>query len=134
MLASATFPTTADGYAHLLAWACEHGTLRRAGVEGTSSYGAALTRHLLAAGIAVSEVNRPDRAARRRRGKTDTLRCRSGRPCRPLRPGHRDREDRQRTSRDDAHAPAGQDLRGQSPNPGRQPTQSRPGPRRPGPA
>ncbi|WP_232295546.1 IS110 family transposase, partial [Parafrankia sp. EUN1f] len=73
LLASATFPTTADGYAHLLAWAREHGTLRRAGVEGTSSYGAALTRHLLAAGIAVSEVNRPDRAARRRRGKTDTL-------------------------------------------------------------
>lgn len=26
LLASATFPTTADGYAHLLAWACEHGT------------------------------------------------------------------------------------------------------------
>ncbi len=73
LLASATFPTTADGYAHLLAWACEHGTLRRAGIEGTSSYGAALTRHRLAAGIAVSEINRPDRAARRRRGKTDAL-------------------------------------------------------------
>ena len=34
------------GYQQLLAWARGFGPLRRAGVEGTSSYGAALTRHL----------------------------------------------------------------------------------------
>jgi transposase len=47
--------------------------LRRAGVEGTGSYGAALTRHLRAAGVEVIEVNAPDKTTRRRRGKTDTL-------------------------------------------------------------
>jgi transposase len=42
-------------------------------VEGTGSYGAALARHLRAAGVEVIEVNAPDKATRRRRGKTDTL-------------------------------------------------------------
>ncbi|MCK9904970.1 transposase [Parafrankia colletiae] len=73
VLGTAAFPTTAAGYQQLLAWAHEHGTLRRAGVEGTGSYGAALARHLHIAGVTVLEINRPDRAARRRRGKTDTL-------------------------------------------------------------
>jgi len=61
------------GYHQLLAWARSFGTLRRAGVEGTGSYGAALTRHLQAAGITVIEVNQPDKATHRRRGKTDTI-------------------------------------------------------------
>jgi transposase len=43
----------------------------RAGVEGTASYGAALNRTVRGEGITVIEVNRPDRAERRRRGKTD---------------------------------------------------------------
>jgi transposase len=68
-----SFPTTTIGYQQLLTWASGFGTLRRAGVEGTSSYGAALTRHLLAAGVRVIEVNAPDKATRRRRGKTDTI-------------------------------------------------------------
>jgi transposase len=42
-------------------------------VEGTGSYGAALTRYLRRQHITVVEVNRPDRAARRRHGKTDTI-------------------------------------------------------------
>ncbi len=42
-------------------------------MEGTGSYGAALTRYLHAEGISVVEVNRPDRATRRRRGKTDAV-------------------------------------------------------------
>jgi transposase len=33
------FPTTTIGYQQLLAWAGGFGTLRRAGIEGTSSYG-----------------------------------------------------------------------------------------------
>jgi transposase len=40
-------------------------------VEGTGSYGAALARFLAANGQVVVEVNRCDRAARRRRGKSD---------------------------------------------------------------
>jgi transposase len=71
--ASRSFPTTKAGYQQLLAWAYSFGTLRRAGVECTGSYGAALTRHLQAAGITVIEVNQPDKATHRRRGKTDTI-------------------------------------------------------------
>ena len=72
-LGSTNVPATADGYQALLAWVATFGVLRRAGVEGTGSYGAALTRHLQAAGVTVIEVNAPDKATRRRRGKTDTL-------------------------------------------------------------
>jgi transposase len=68
-----TFPASAAGYQELLAWAGTFGILRRAGVECTGSYGAALARHLRAAGIEVIEVNQPDKATRRRQGKTDTL-------------------------------------------------------------
>jgi transposase len=42
-------------------------------VECTGSYGAALARYLRAAGVEVIEVNQPDKATRRQRGKTDTL-------------------------------------------------------------
>ena len=68
-----TFPATAAGYQALLAWAGTFGVLRRAGVECTGSYGAALARYLRAAGVEVIEVNQPDKATRRRRGKADTL-------------------------------------------------------------
>jgi hypothetical protein len=71
--ASHSFPTTMAGYHQLLVWARTFGTLRRAGVECTGSYGAALTRHLQTAGITVIEVNQPDKATHRRRGKTDTI-------------------------------------------------------------
>jgi len=73
LLGSKAFPATADGYAALLAWARGHGPVHQAGVEGTSSHGTALNRYLRRQGIQVIEVNRPDRAARRRRGKTDHL-------------------------------------------------------------
>ena len=43
------------------------------GVEGTGSYGAGLVRFLAAAGQRVLEVNRPDRATRRRLGKSDPV-------------------------------------------------------------
>lgn len=68
-----SFPATADGYRQLVAWARSFGALRRAGVECTGSYGAALTRCLRAEGIEVTEVNQPDKAERRRRGKTDAI-------------------------------------------------------------
>ena len=73
VLGDKRFPTTAAGYRHLLNWAREHGDLRRAGVECTSSYGAALTRYLLGEGVTVIEVGFPDKATRRRRGKTDEI-------------------------------------------------------------
>jgi len=72
-VASRSFPTTVAGYHQLVAWARTFGTLRRAGVECTGSYGAALTRQLRAAGVNLIEVNQPDKATRRRRGKTDTI-------------------------------------------------------------
>jgi transposase len=64
-LGELSVPTTAKGYERLLRWAERFGPLRCAGVEGTSSYGAGLARHLGAKGIEVLEVERPER---RRRG------------------------------------------------------------------
>ena len=64
-------PTTEKGYEGLLTWAQGFGHVGRAGVEGTSSYGAGLARHLKAAQIPVFEVERPKRRHLRRRGKSD---------------------------------------------------------------
>jgi transposase len=68
-----SFPATAAGYRDLEAWLRSFGPLGRVGVEGTGSYGAGLSRHLRAAGVTVVEVSRPDRSARRNRGKSDPL-------------------------------------------------------------
>ncbi|MEU5996789.1 IS110 family transposase [Streptomyces sp. NPDC047197] len=73
VLATDEFPATAAGYRDLLKWASRSGVVRRAGVEGTGSYGASLSRYLLAQGVDVLDVNRMDRADRRRRGKSDPL-------------------------------------------------------------
>jgi transposase len=72
-LADAEFPTSPAGYDDAVRWVRGFGAVAIAGVEGTSSYGAGLTRVLQAAGIEVAEVSRPDRAARRRQGKSDPL-------------------------------------------------------------
>lgn len=58
-------------YLKLLTWANSLGHLCRAGVEGTGTYGAGLARVLRDHEVEVLEVNRPDRAARRLRGKSD---------------------------------------------------------------
>jgi len=68
-----SFPTTTAGFADLRAWLSSFGPLGRVGVEGTGAYGAGLARALRAAGLSVIEVDRPNRQARRRDGKTDTL-------------------------------------------------------------
>ncbi|WP_189862335.1 IS110 family transposase [Streptomyces noursei] len=73
VLATGEFPATAAGYRDLLKWAKKLGAVRRAGVEGTGSYGASLSRYLLTQGIDVFDVNWMDRADRRRRGKSDPL-------------------------------------------------------------
>lgn len=72
-LADRQFPATAAGYADLLAWLRGFGRLHAVGVEGTGSYGAALSRHLADAKVKVFEVNRPDRRQRRAKGKSDSL-------------------------------------------------------------
>ena len=67
------FPATGAGYADLLGWLRGFGTVTVVGVESTGSYGAALTRSLLQAGVRVVEVNQPHAHLRRRRGKTDAV-------------------------------------------------------------
>ena len=66
-------PTTTIGYDQLHHWAIGLGQVSAFGVEGTGSYGAGLTRHLRRCGIHVIEVNRPDRATRHRKGKSDPI-------------------------------------------------------------
>ena len=68
-----SFPTTTAGFAELHAWLARFGPLGRVGVEGTGAYGAGLARFLRGVGVAVVEVDRPNRQARRRHGKSDTV-------------------------------------------------------------
>ncbi len=73
-LGELSVPTTVKGYERILCWAEGFGTMRCAGVEGTSSYGAGLARHLRAKGIEVLEVERPKhrrRSSRRNLKKSD---------------------------------------------------------------
>ncbi|MFJ8028901.1 IS110 family transposase, partial [Streptomyces sp. NPDC096311] len=72
-LADAEFPTRAAGYAAAIAFLQAHGTVAAVGVEGTSSYGAGFRRSARQAGLTVIEVNRPDKAERRRAGKSDPI-------------------------------------------------------------
>jgi transposase len=73
LLGTATFPTTTAGYRALLAWLRGFGEVIAVGIEGTGSYGAALSRHLTREQVTVVEVGRPNRAVRRRYGKTDVV-------------------------------------------------------------
>ncbi len=66
-----TVPNTEAGYAQLLSWVLGFGALVAAGVEGTGSYGAGISRFLRAKGVSVCEVNRTSRQHRRRHGKHD---------------------------------------------------------------
>lgn len=71
LLGVESFDTTPAGYRQALRWLRSHGEVELVGVEGTGSYGAGLTRHLLAEGVEVIEVDRPNRQRRRKRGKSD---------------------------------------------------------------
>lgn len=73
MLGSAQFPTTPAGYAALLGWLRRFGTLVLVGIEGSGVYGAGLAMHLHLAGVAMVEIDRPDRKARRWQGKSDPV-------------------------------------------------------------
>jgi transposase len=54
-------PTTSKGHESLVSW-----------VEGTSSYGAGLARHLKSVGIGVFDIEKPKRRHLRRKGKSDS--------------------------------------------------------------
>jgi hypothetical protein len=71
LLGVAGFEATGSGNDKLLTWLCSFGDVAQVGVEGTGSYGASLARSLRAAGVKVVEVDRPNRQARRRTGKSD---------------------------------------------------------------
>jgi transposase len=65
---------TADvaGYARFHDWLAELGEVVVVGIEGAGSFGAGLCEYLLAAGVEVAEVERPQRKDRRR-GKSDQI-------------------------------------------------------------
>ncbi|MHA0289309.1 IS110 family RNA-guided transposase [Mycobacterium sp. C3-094] len=73
LLGDAEFATSPTGYWAAICWARSFGEVVSVGVEGTSSYGAGITQALQANDIHTVEVNRPDRAARRKQGKSDPL-------------------------------------------------------------
>jgi transposase len=73
LLGDEQFPATAGGYQELLTWLRSFGRLVKVGVEGTGTYGAGLARYLASVGVAVVEVDRPDRKTRRSKGKSDPI-------------------------------------------------------------
>lgn len=64
-IATETFPTIDPGYIEIAEFMAAYGVIT-VGVEGTSSYGAGLTRHLLTQKYSVVEALRPTRSIRRR--------------------------------------------------------------------
>lgn len=72
-LADKEFLAVGSGYRKIVEFITSYGTVTAVGVEGTGSYGAELARTLRGEGLTVLEVNRPNRAARRLKGKSDPL-------------------------------------------------------------
>jgi len=73
VLAVESFPTDAAGYEALVGWLVGFGRVLRVGVEGTGSYGVGLSRFLHDLDVDVVEVDRPNRQARRKEGKSDPV-------------------------------------------------------------
>jgi transposase len=71
LLGVESFEASRAGNDKLLCWLRSFGPVALVGVEGTGSYGASLARSLRAADVIVVEVDRPNRQARRRTGKSD---------------------------------------------------------------
>lgn len=72
-LGALSIPANPKGYQELERWALSFGKVLAFGIEGTGSYGAGLSRALLARGHTVLEVTRPHRQLRYSQGKTDSL-------------------------------------------------------------
>ena len=73
ILATMTIATDTGGFRQLLDWASSFGQIIAFGIEGTGSYGGALTSYVRRKGHKVIEVSRPDRRLRRLNGKSGTL-------------------------------------------------------------
>jgi transposase len=75
VIATITVDNDTGGFTDVIAWIAEHAPGPRVviGLEGTRSYGIGLARALGAAGLVVVEVQRPKRAQRRGRGKSDPI-------------------------------------------------------------
>jgi len=75
VIAEAEFPAGRDGIGALIGWALQAAPGPRLlfAVEGTRSYGIGLARALAALGLPVIELERPARAERRGRGKSDPI-------------------------------------------------------------
>ncbi len=112
ILGAESFPATTAGYRQLLVWARKRGTVRRAGVEGTGTFGAGLSRYLLAQQINSDPLD-AQAAARAVLSGRARARAKSGDG-----PVH------------SARIFTRQGIRGQGPYPGDQPAQRRPGHRR----
>ena len=68
-----SFPADAAGYESLVVWLVGFGPVSRVGVEGTGSYEVGLSRFLHDQDVVVVEVDRPNRQARRKEGKSDPV-------------------------------------------------------------
>ena len=73
LLGSTTVPTTAAEMPGSSRGQVVRSIRACRGWKGPGSHGAGLARHLTELGIAVIEVNRPDKSTRRRPGKTDAI-------------------------------------------------------------
>src|SRR5665213_125261 len=73
LLGTESFDANPEGYAALLSWLAGFGRVGTVGVEGTGYYGAGLARFLARSGVEVIEVDRHNRQARRRQGKSDPI-------------------------------------------------------------
>jgi transposase len=59
------------GYRSLLSWLSSFGIASEIGIEATGSYGLGIADYLRGKGLSIYEVTRPDKVARRARGKSD---------------------------------------------------------------
>ena len=71
LLGVESFPADEAGFKGLLGWLVGFGPVIRVGVEGTGSWGVGLARFLASVDVEVVEVDRPNRQARRKVGKSD---------------------------------------------------------------
>jgi transposase len=74
-IATCSIPNTTAGFAELVSWIHRHspGEQVAVSIEGTRSYGIAVTRALATAGLWVIECEQPRRKARRGKGKSDPI-------------------------------------------------------------